>query len=259
MDAFFSVDGGALAPRAHARSPWSADMLHGRLLAGLAAREIERSHLDGGFRVARLTVDLFSVVPMAPVSLRATRVRDGRRIRAVDVMVSCGDRDVARAASLLLVGPGAPPGRVWGREPWDAPPPSGVPAGARAAAADEMGAPDLRFIGRGLDGAGPHRAWLREPWPMVDGEPLTPTVRAVIAADVSNPLTNWGEQGLQYINADLSVHLARLPDGEWIGLEVTDHLAADGTSVGQTRMHDATGPFGFAVVTGMARAFGAGG
>jgi hypothetical protein len=259
VDGFFTPDGGSLAPRPHARSPWSPTMLHGRLLAGLAVREVERAHLDGGFGVSRVTVDLFSVAPMAPVSLRSTRVRDGRRIRAVDVVLACEGRDVARAAVLLLVGPGSPPGEVWGRGPWDAPPPRGALAPARSAEADAMGAPDLRFVGRPLEGVGPHRAWLREPWPLVDGEALTPAVRAVIAADVSNPLSNWGEHGLQYINADLSMHLVRLPEGEWIGLEVTDHLADGGTSVGQTRMHDGSGPFGFATVTGVARPFGAGG
>ena len=100
------------------------------------------------------------------------------------------------------------------------------------------------------------RSWLREPWALVDGEPLTPYVRAVIAADVSNPLSNWGDEGLQYINADLTVHLARAPVGEWIGLEVTDHLDHGGISVGQTRLHDATGPFGNVAVTGVAQAFG---
>jgi len=259
VEGFFTVEGRSLAPRPHARSPWSADMLHGRLLAGLAVREVEQSHVDRGFGISRVTVDLFSVVPMAPVTLRSTRVRDGRKIRAVDVVVACDGRDVARAAVLLLVGPGTPPGRVWGRGPWDAPPPADAPAGARSSEADAMGAPDLRFVGRPLEGVGPHRAWLREPWPLVEGEALTPAVRAVIAADVSNPLSNWGEEGLQYINADLSVHLVRPPQGEWIGLEVTDHLADGGTSVGQTRLHDVVGPFGVATVTGMARPFDAGG
>ena len=121
-----------------------------------------------------------------------------------------------------------------------------------------MGAPDLRFVGRALDGPGPHRAWLREPWPLVDGEPLTPYVRAVIAADVSNPMSNWGDEGLQYINADLTVSLVRPPAGEWIGLEVTDHVAEDGVSVGACRLHDASGPIGQVLVTGVSRPVGTG-
>ena len=255
-DAFFRLDGAECVPRPHARSPWAPDMLHGRLLAGLAVRELERGHLDGGFSVARVTVDLFSVVPMAAVTLRSARVRDGRRVRAVDVVVTCADRDVARVSALLLVPQGAPPGAVWSRPHWSASPPASISPGPRAPEADEMGAPEMRFVGRALDGPGPYRAWLREPWPLVDGEALTPYQRAVIAADVSNPLSNWGEHGLQYINADLTLHLARPPVGEWVGIEVTDHQAGGGVAVGQTRLHDEVGPFGVVAVTSVARAFG---
>jgi hypothetical protein len=233
-------------------------MLHGRLLAGLAARELEHHHLDGGFSMARMTVDLFSVVPMEPVTLRATRVRDGRRVRAVDVVVACAGRDVARASALLLVASGSPSGAVWGLPPWDAPPPSTLASDPRRAEAEAMGAPELRFIGRAFDGQGPYRAWLREPWPLVDGEDLTPYVRAVIAADVCNPLSNWGERGLEFINADLTLYLARPPEGEWIGLEVTDHLDRGGLAVGQCRVHDTTGPIGHVQVSAVFRAFGPG-
>ena len=39
--AYFSLSTDGLKPVPAARSPWSADMLHGRLLAGLAARAVE--------------------------------------------------------------------------------------------------------------------------------------------------------------------------------------------------------------------------
>ncbi|HVM67744.1 MAG TPA: thioesterase family protein [Acidimicrobiales bacterium] len=254
---FFTFTGKAYAPLPHARSPWSAQMLHGRLLAGLAAHEAERHHLDGGFVVARFTIDLFRAVPMRPVAVRAARVREGRRVRAVDVAVTCDGEPVARAVVLLLVPPGPPPGRVWGRPPWRAPDPSELPAPPRTAEADGMGAPDMRFIGQPLAGPGPYEAWLREPWPLVEGEGLTPVARAVMAADVTNPLSNWGDEGLHYINADLTVCFARPPIGEWIGLEVTDHLDAGGIAVGQSRLHDRGGPFAIAAVSAVAQTFGA--
>jgi acyl-CoA thioesterase len=231
-------------------------MLHGRLVAGLTAREVELDHLDGGFVVARLTVDLFRAVPLRPVALRAARVREGRRVRAVEVFVTCDEVTVARAAALLLAPSEEPPGRVWARPRWRAPDPSAFPAPVRTAEADAMGAPDMRFIGEQLGGRGPYEAWLREPWPLVDGEELTPVTRAVMAADVTNPLGNWGDEGLQYINADLTVNFSRPPVGEWIGLEVTDHLEAGGVAVGQSRLHDRAGPFALVVVSAVAQRFG---
>jgi hypothetical protein len=254
-DAFFARAGATFAPRPHARSPWAADMLHGRLLAGLAARELSLHHGEGGLQVGRLTVDMFRVAPMAPVEVTAERVRDGRRVRAVDVHLCCEGVLVARAAALLLAPGSPPPGTIWGPGGWDVPLPSALPAGERTPEAEAMGAPELRVLGGGLTGAGPHRAWLREPWPLVDGEPLDPVGRAVIAADVANPLSNWGSEGLGYINADLTVQLVRAPDGEWIGLEVVDHVDEGGISVGACRLHDLRGPIGECQVVGVTRSF----
>ena len=40
-DAFFTSSADGFVPTEHARGPWAPSMLHGRLLAGLAARAIE--------------------------------------------------------------------------------------------------------------------------------------------------------------------------------------------------------------------------
>ena len=66
LEPFFVVSEGGLLPGAHAQGPWSAGMLHGRLLAGLAALAIERDHGVAGFVPARLTVDMFRNPSMEP-------------------------------------------------------------------------------------------------------------------------------------------------------------------------------------------------
>jgi hypothetical protein len=80
----------------------------------------------------------------------------------------------------------------------------------------------------------------------------------VLAADVGSPLSSWSDAGLQYINADLSISLVRRPEGEWIGIEVIDHLDHDGIALGICRLYDAGGPIGHCQVTGVARAFESG-
>lgn len=230
-------------------------MLHGRLVAGLVAAEIEANYAQGDLRLARLTIDLFRVAPMQPVRLTVEPVRDGRRIRCLSVDVDCQDRLIARASALVLAAGPAPPGSPWSPPVWSTPEPESLPASPRTAEADAMGSPDLRFLSGALAGPGPHHAWLREPCLLVEGETLSPGARAVMAADVANPLTNWSGAGLQYINADVSVHLVRPPAGEWIGLEVVGHLREGGISAGNCRLHDRHGPFGETVVAGVARAF----
>ena len=253
--AFFERMGDELVPRPQAASPWGPDMLHGRLLAGLAATAVQQDHGGGGFFPVRLTVDLFRAAPMAPIRLRTTRTRDGGRVRAVDVSIECAGRQVARVAALLLRRAEQPPGRVWTAPAWEVPAPEDVPAPALPPEEADAGHPELRPIGGRLnDAADRKQAWLRDPRPLVDGEAVSPVARAVMAADVVNPLSNWGDGGLHFINADLTVHLVRAPVGEWIGLDITDHLDQDGISVGQGALYDTTGRIGHAQVCSVARA-----
>lgn len=251
--AFFVHEHGQLVPRPHARSPWSEEMLHGRLLVGLAAWEIEHHHLDGGLRLTRLTADLFRMGPLVPVRLEAERVRDGKRIRLVDIRIIGGDVILARVSALLVAGGPQPPGQIWEVGPWDLPAPDQLAGSARTPESDAAGFPELRYQGPELhDTSRPTRAWIHDRWPLVENEPLSPIQRAVIASDLANPLSNWSDQGLHYINADLTVHVVRPPEGEWIGLEILDHLHADAVTASQCRLHDALGPFGQCSVVGMA-------
>jgi hypothetical protein len=39
------------------------------------------------------------------------------------------------------------------------------------------------------------------------------------------PFANSGDQGLQFINADIILYLRRLPVDDWLGFEVPGHLS----------------------------------
>ena len=79
-----------------------------------------------------------------------------------------------------------------------------------------------------------------------------PLVRVAIASDLPNPLANSGVEGLQFINPDLTMFLAREPVSEWIGLDVTNHLGADGIAVGSCTLYDLAGPIGSSTVCALA-------
>ena len=102
IEPFFVPSERGLLPGAKAVGPWATDMLHGRLLAGLAAWAIERDHGMDGFVPCRLTVDMFRNPPMEPAEVVTTLVRAGRRVRAMDAVVRMGGIDVSRASALFL-------------------------------------------------------------------------------------------------------------------------------------------------------------
>jgi hypothetical protein len=245
MEASFTPDGDRLVPTASARSPWSDDMVNGHHVSGLVAWGVERDDADPGLQVTRLTVDMVRPVPMRPLRVVTRRVRDGRRLRAVDASVVDGDVEVARGSALLLRRSEHPEGEPWAPELWDVPPPETI---------EGMTGGGMSFEIRSIDGWNGEqgRVWMRERVEFVAGQPLTPLLRAALMADFANPVGNSGGDGLEFINADVTMYLARDPRGEWIGMESAGHLGADGVGVGTAWMYDRDGRIGSCVAAALA-------
>ncbi|TKJ27869.1 acyl-CoA thioesterase domain-containing protein [Blastococcus sp. CCUG 61487] len=237
--AYFTPAGDGFAPGESARSWWVPGMIHGRLLGGLLARELETAYGDPQFQFSRVTVDMFRNAPFEPVSVSSVVVREGRRIRVTEATVTAGVGAVARASAVQLRRGEQPSAPVPTRTPaWDAPDPASFGRSFAEFAAD--GDPVRR------------RMWIREEGPLVDGEPLSPFVRAVLAADVASPLAHRGEDDLEFINADYTLTLSRDPVGEYVGLESGGHVSEDGVATGHATVHDEKGPIGFSMAVAVA-------
>lgn len=248
--AFFRPDERGLSPVPEAASPWSTDMLHGRLLSGLAARAIEQEVSEPAFRLTRLTVDLFRTPPMQPVLVTTRVARNGRRVRAVDVSMTCGQDEVARAHGLVLRTGPHPEVTVWRPDEWQVPAPDQLPPSERMAS---MAGWDIRPITPdGFFSAERKQVWTRDTWQLVAGESVSPLVRVALAADLPNPLTNAGAEGLPFINADIALSIRRPPVSEWIGLEVSEQLGQDGIAIGSCTIYDTDGAIGWSSVCSVA-------
>ncbi|MFC9841582.1 thioesterase family protein [Rhodococcus sp. NPDC127530] len=254
--AFFTATGLEFLPLPTARGGWSADMITGPAVTGLTARALETAHSAAGFHPARLTVDLCRPVRNRPLTVVTTSVREGNRIRVADAELLQDGETVARGSVVLLKRSCPPPGTVWQRPGLPGSPPPhlvddlSVPPGSAWFGSDDHPA------GWSTDrtehqGPSRKRMWQR-PSNIVAGEELTPFIRAAIVGDATNLMTNWGTAGVGYINADLTLALARLPDGAEIGLESDNHLSADGISVGTATMFDRHGPVGTCTVSALA-------
>jgi Acyl-CoA thioesterase C-terminal domain/Acyl-CoA thioesterase N-terminal domain len=225
-------------------------MLHGRLLAGLVARAVEGAGDDPALRVVRLTVDMFRSPPMSALHVATRVVRDGRRVRVVDVSIRSTDVELARASALLLRTGPHPGGMMWRAPEWDAPLPDTLPSPDDGGS---LGGWDVRLLTPGgFWTSARKRLWSRDRWQLVAGEEPSPVVRAALAADLPNPLANSSSEGLQFINADLTLFLSRPPRSEWIGLEVADHLGHDGVAVGTCTLYDTSGAIGWSSVCAIA-------
>jgi hypothetical protein len=145
-----------------------------------------------------------------------------------------------------------PHGNVWSPPNWEVPAPVSIPAPTDPKA-NLHGKWTTRPIVGAMGTIGPRRLWMGEVRDLVEGAPLTPFVRAAVAADFASPFANAGDQGLEFINSDVTLYLHRLPVAEWIGFETVNHHATDGVAIGECWLYDEQGAIGTATVAALAQ------
>src|SRR4029077_17143104 len=110
--AFFVTDGDTFVPQPIARGPWG-QTISGNYVGGLLGHVLDRDAGDPGFQPARLTVDLFRPAALAPLRIDTSVIRQGRRLKLVDSVVTQEDTVVARASGLFLRRGEQPTDRIW--------------------------------------------------------------------------------------------------------------------------------------------------
>src|SRR5258707_6663936 len=99
---FFTRDRDAFIPTAVANGPWDPNSLHGRVIIGLLAFEIEQRHGSDDFVPARLTVDMFRLPNIAPIDGWTKLGRDRLGIKVVEAELFSGGTSIARPSRQLL-------------------------------------------------------------------------------------------------------------------------------------------------------------
>lgn len=231
------------------RGPWSRDALHGGPVAALLAGGV--APLLGDLHPARLTVELLRPVPVAPVRMAAREIRPGKKVRLVGVELTTEDGTLVATATAL--GIRRVEVAVPSQAPEAGPPgPDSVPEAMRgdvATAVDYDAFHNIgvehRFVAGSFLEPGPVQDWIRLRVPVVAGEEPTPLQRVAAAADFGNGVSAVADWATHvFINPDLTIHLHRLPAGEWVCLDARTELADDGVGLAQSALWDEQGPIG---------------
>jgi hypothetical protein len=251
--AFYTIDGDLAVASELTRGPWDPNAQHAGPPSALLARALELCEPREGLRIGRVTVEILAPVPIGPLTVGARVVRPGRSVELLEAALEGPDGEVMRARGWRL---GADDARAdWEQEE---PPPGRehaealefFPTGERVGWHTAM---EIVFArGRFLE-PGPATVWMRPRVALVDGEPISPLQRTMLAADggngVSAPL-DWSR--FIFINTDLTVHLLRPPEGEWVCLDSVTHV--DGLGMTDTALWDERGRIGRAAQTLLVRA-----
>ncbi|GAB3130515.1 hypothetical protein GCM10027289_15180 [Tsukamurella serpentis] len=239
-----SGDGFDSLPAAEGR--WAPGTLSGPAVAGLLAQVID-TEFGEGLVAARWHCDLFRMVRSGHLEVRTRLIRSGRRIRLAEAEIVQDDRPVVRAAATFYHRAPQPDGVVWS-DPHVPLPPTEPSRLAMAGGDGEYISSDTPELWATAERK---RIWTRG-WRVLDGEPTTPFARAAMVSDCTNLVTGMGTGGVQTINGDVSLAVARAPIGDEIGLEADQFVVIDGVSISSASMFDRSGRFGVCTVTGVA-------
>jgi hypothetical protein len=249
--AFFVARGDHFIATPHGRGPWSAHHLHAGPPAALLARAIEQATADDpSLMVTRLTLELMAPVPEGAVAVTAGVLRSGRSTRRIEATLSSGGRAMVRAVAVAMRQEPIelPPVALEAHAPLP-PPEQGAPFRFPVFAEGD-GYPasvDARVV-RGGFGQNPTAVWIRSRVALVAGEDLTPLQRVMIAADSGNGVAVvLDPRQYTFVNADLTVHLHRVPVDDWVCLEAVTAPEPNGIGLSTSRLFDRRGPIGVGV------------
>jgi hypothetical protein len=225
--------------------PWSPDSQHLGPPSALLTRELQRCAPREDFTMARITVEILGPVPVAELEVHATVQRPGRAVEMLGAELTANGRAVARATAWRIAQSDTENVAVTTAEPL-----------APVADAVEVYAPGdwidgylsamewLAVRGDWLQ-PGPAAAWARQRVALVDGEEPDGLQRLMAVADSGNGLSNRLDiQKWMFINTELTVHLLREPEGEWIGLDAQTAIGPSGLGIASSVLHDQRGQVG---------------
>jgi hypothetical protein len=241
-----------------AASGWYGDGQHGGVVSALMTRAIELVPVLTPMPLARVTVELFRVVPVALLRVSSEVIRQGKKIQVMKASLSAGGVELATATGLKLR-------RADLELPEESRAVADLPASPKKATLvplDRWGVGDegrilfhrhaieVREVEGSYHQLGPAAVWFRLLTPLVAGEAISDFQRAVIVADFGNGISRQVHtRDWVFMNPDLTVNLHRHPGGQWLGLRARSWYDPSGRGVVGGELFDDAGPIGRSMQT----------
>jgi acyl-CoA thioesterase len=226
-------------PAPEAKGPFPGQ--HGGAVAGVlaAAMEAEAAVLQAGLGV-KLSLNLLRPAPVVPVEIKVEKVTNGRRLTVLQAAMSANDKLVALAHAVFVQ-----PVTIPTLPPTPVTTPVDLASALPAKVGDYSSEPwfwDAIEARQTAD----HTIWLRALRPIA--QPFTPLAQIGMMADWASGFSRLDSLDEPLVaalpNADLTIHLSRQPQGEWIGLRPDSTWHENGLGLTDTVLLDQWGVIG---------------
>ncbi|MEY2927853.1 MAG: hypothetical protein RL367_2330 [Pseudomonadota bacterium] len=237
---YFKRSQGGFEPTRLARNPWFDNAIAGGPTAALFGLVIEQAGFDPQFAIARITIDILGRVPSALLFATVTPVRQGRQMQLHRIDLVHDGRVVAQAHVLLcrdLTTPAFP-------APFDYPLPETLDDSLVLVGATMAGAIRTRPIMGSVRDPGRGVIWLAMDGEVVQGESVSPFLKACLFADFGNGVgCSTRAQEWSFANLDINIQFLRMPVGDWILLDAQTIGGGNGHAVAENVLADRDGVF----------------
>lgn len=246
----FTREGGPWLPDDYAAGPFRG--LYGGAVAGLVAGAMEEHAVSEGWGTPlSATVLMLRPAPVAPLVTEITTLQAGRRNAVAECLLKDEAGKIISKGHAIFVKPDAMPGT----RPLTAIPtatnwagdPATLPLWANGKRPEHVNFLHILEMREERDATGkPGMRWSRMTRPLLPFASLLATL--FTAADNASAFwlsgsgawpTNFG-----FPNVDVSVHVSRAPQGEWIGVTPDAQLHETGMGMSEGALYDRTGLVG---------------
>lgn len=229
-------EGDLWRPSEAARGPFGG--LHGGVVGALlaAAMEREAARLGGGDGL-QMSLSLLRPTPLEPVRVSVRTLRQGRRSLQLAAELHAGGSLTAIAGALFLSPAELAFVPLRAAQPT---PLEGAPFEVGRMKGEMWFASvcEMRRTDAG-------RVWMRLKAPVV--AEMGALARVVALADWATGLSRpaWVDaHGVAFPNPEISLHLHRRPEGEWLGVDSTPHWNSSGLGLTASDLYDEAGYLG---------------
>ena len=243
-DAYFLPTKSGYEATAHTSGPWDPGLQHAGPPAALIARELERCEPRDEMVISRVTFEILHAVPVGEIHVNARVTRPGRSVELLEASLEAGGREVVRASAWRVL---RAPGGTATPPAGDDPPPlpdeaAPMPAQLQSGYLKSI---EWRPVRGGFLQPGPAAAWTRLRYPIVEGEEPSGLQRVLAVADSGNGISGTLDmREWWFINPELTVHLEREAQGEWICLDASTSIQPNGAGLASSVLSDLQGRLG---------------
>lgn len=234
---------GAFTASEWTTGPWDPTLQHGGPPSALLARAIEQEPGSWPFTTVRIATEILGPVPVGEVQVTSAVVRSGRSVELVEAEIAAGGRTAVKARGwrirqseldlpdLVVASTDRPPLPETDdvTETWRCP---------------FLEALEWRHVTGAFSIPGPATMWARQRIPLVPDEEPSGLQRLMAVADCGNGVSSALPQDWFFINPDLTVHLSRYPQTDWLCIDATTTADPRGFGLATSALYDENGEIG---------------